>query len=132
MGPEAADAGVLLGLRAAGADEPACALLGLRRAGAGELAYDERLSSQSMSGGSSSGSLGEVVGEGVAEPALPSVRPRTSAAQESGTEQVEEARSIPGPNPIPRPNPIRRPNPKTLALILTLTRWKRRGLALAL
>ena len=33
--------------------EPACAaLLGLRRAGAGELAYDERLASQSMSGGS--------------------------------------------------------------------------------
>ena len=110
---------MLLGLHAAGADEPACALLGLRRAGAGELAYDERLASQSMlptplmSGGSSSDSLGEVMGEGVAEPALPPVRPRTSAVQENGTEQVEEARSIPGPNPIPRPNA------KTLALTLT-------------
>ena len=86
---------MLLGLHAA-ANEPACALLGLRRAAAGELAYDERLSSQSMSGGSSSGSLGEIVGEGVAEPALPSVCPRTSAPPESGTEQVKEARSIPG------------------------------------
>jgi hypothetical protein len=109
---DAADAGMLLGLHAAGGDEPACALLGLRRADAGELAYDERLASQSMSGGSSSDSLGQVVGEGVAEPALPPVRPRTSAVQESGTEQVEEARSISGPNPIPRPNA------KTLALIL--------------
>ena len=80
MGPEeASDAGMLLGLHAAGADEPACALLGLRRAGAGELAYDERLSSQSMSGGSSSGSLGEVVGEGVAEPALPRLANRARA-----------------------------------------------------
>ena len=74
--------------------------------------------------------MGEVVGEGVAEPVLPSVRPRTSAPPESGTEQVEEARPIPGPNPIPRPNPIPHRKPKTLALILALTRWKRRGLAL--
>ena len=76
MGPEdAADAGMLLGLHAAGA-EPACALLGLSSVGG------EPLASHSSSWGSSSSHLGE----GVAEPALPS-RPRTSAAQESVTDQ---------------------------------------------
>ena len=77
MGPgDATDAGMLLGLHAAGA-EPACALLGLSSAGG------ESLSSHSSSsrGGSRSSS-----GAGVAEPALPS-RPRTSAAQESATDQ---------------------------------------------
>ena len=66
---------MLLGLHAAGA-EPACALLGLSSVGG------EPLASHSSSWGSSSSHLGE----GVAEPALPS-RPRTSAAQESVTDQ---------------------------------------------